>query len=70
MIIKQNVQVTKKDIEDEIEGYEELLYTCYELGLDGIIKTIKGRTEYIYIDDLKNWIEEDKFLINNEDEEE
>ena len=63
MIIKQNVQVTKKDVEDEIDQYEELIELCEENGLQGVIKEVKGKTE-----DMQNWIDEDKFLIRNEDE--
>lgn len=68
MIIKENVQVTKKDVEDEIEQYEDLIALCEENGLQGIIKEVNGRTEYWYIEDMQNWIDEDKFLIRNEDE--
>ncbi len=68
MITKQNVQVTKKDVEDEIEQYEDLIALCEENGLQGIIKEVNGRTEYWYIEDMQNWIDEDKFLIRNEDE--
>ncbi len=68
MIIKQNIQVTKKDVEDEIEQYEDLIALCEENGLQGIIKEVNGRTEYWYIEDMQNWIDEDKFLIRNEDE--
>lgn len=67
MIIKQNVQVTKKDVEDEIEQYEDLIVLCEENGLEGVIKEVKGKTEYWYKEDLKNWIDEDRFLIENEE---
>ncbi len=68
MIIKQNIQVTKKDIEDEIEQYEELINLCEEYGLEGVIKEVNGKTEYWYKEDLKNWIDEDRFLIENEED--
>ncbi len=68
MIIKQNIQVTKKDVEDEIEQYEELINFCEENRLRGVIKDVNNKTEYWYIEDMQNWIDEDKFLIRNEDE--
>lgn len=68
MILKQNIEVTKKDIEDEMQQYEELIDICYELDLDGVIKEVNGKTEYWYIEDLKNWIEEDRDLIRNEED--
>lgn len=67
MITKQNVQVTKKDVEDEIEQYEDLIALCEENGLQGVIKEVNGKTEYWYIEDMQNWIDEDKFLIRNEE---
>lgn len=68
MILQNNVEITKKDIEDEIQEYEDLIEVCEEMGLDGVIKEVNGKTEYWYKDDMINWIEEDEYLIRNEEE--
>lgn len=66
MILQNNVEVTRKHIEDEIQEYEELIEICEEMGLDGVIKIVNGKTEYWYKDDMINWIEIDEDLIRNE----
>lgn len=66
MILQNNVEVTRKHIEDEIQEYEELIEICEEMGLDGVIKIVNGKTEYWYKDDMINWIEEDERLLRNE----
>lgn len=68
MILQNNVEVTKKDIEDEIQEYEDLIDICEEMELDGIIKTVNGKTEYWYKVDIQNWIEIDKDLIRSEED--
>lgn len=66
MILQNNVEVTKKHIEDEIQEYEELIEICEEMGLDGVIKIVNGKTKHWYKDDMINWIEIDEDLIRNE----
>lgn len=69
MILKENVQATKKDLEDEIDQYKDLISLCEENGLQGVIIEVNGRTEYWYKVDLQNFIDENKFRIRNEVEE-
>ena len=61
-----NTTMTKEDIEEEISLYEDLISYCLDFGLDGVIKTVKGVTEYWYVEDMKNWIEEDYYKLLNE----
>jgi len=46
---------------------EELIEICEEMGLDGVIKEVNGKTEHWYKDDMINWIEEVERLIRNEE---
>lgn len=66
MILRNNVEVTKKDIEEEIQLYEEFIDLCDEMELDGIIKTVCGNTEFWYKEDMQKWIEEARSLIRSE----
>lgn len=63
--LKQS-SMTKKDLEDEIYTLQDNIDICYEKGWQGIIMPVGGKTEYWYIEDMQNWIEEDEFRIRND----
>lgn len=66
MIIKNNIQVTKRELQDEINELQELIDNCDVLGLEGVIKTVNGTTEYWYKEDMQNWINENEELLQEE----
>lgn len=67
MIIKNNIQVTKRELQDEINELQELIDNCNVLGLEGVIKTVNGTTEYWYKEAMQNWIEENENLLLQEE---
>lgn len=58
--------MTNAEIERDIKQLEELIDFCEDMSLEGVIIIVNGKTEYWYLVDMKNWLEEDQYKLWNE----